>query len=49
MSLGCVKVTVASKLTIPANSKIKIVAHINSDANGMELVVHDKSNPQTVV
>ena len=37
-----------SKLTIPASSKIKIAAHINSDANGMELVVHDKSNPQTV-
>ena len=42
------KVTVASKLTIPGSRKIKIAAHINLDANGMELVVRDKSNPQTV-
>ena len=36
------------KLTISASNKIKIVAHINSDANGMELVVCNKSTPQTV-
>ena len=45
---SCAKVTVASKLTIPASTKIKIVAHIKSDTDGMELVVQDKSNPQTL-
>jgi len=34
-------------VTIPASSKIKIAAHINSDANDMELEVCDKSNLQT--
>ena len=45
---GCVKVTVAKTITIPASSEMKIAAHVNSTVKGVWLVEDDKSNLQSL-
>ena len=45
---GCVKVTIANTVTIPASSEMEIAAHVNSSAKGVWLVEGDKSKPPPV-
>ena len=45
---GCVKVTVAKTVTIPASGEMEIAAHFNSAMKGVWLVEGYHSNQQSV-